>query len=380
MHQEVSKPVRQIYERTFGEYSVMSFAPGRANIIGEHTDYNEGFVLPFAIQQGLYFYAGLSEDGYNHMIAADTGESWTFSTHAEYTEQSVSWSRYIYQALKALNYQGPAFNMVFGGNLPAGAGISSSSALTCGFIFTVCKLADILISDEKLLHYAVEAEVGSGVKGGMMDQFTIINGQKEMAILLDCKSLKADFIFIDPEIFQFLLIHTHIKHNLVETDYNNRRSECDEAVDLLNKKFKHIQSLRDIQDAELHSIEKMLPFTLMKRVNHVIHENSRVLEMVKAIKEYDIWKAGTLLYQSHQSLSLLYEVSCPELDFLVNWASSQSNVYGARMMGGGFGGCTINLVQGELSEAQRASLFSSYKAEFGHFPELIKVIPGSGMI
>jgi galactokinase len=378
MHEDVFGPVRILYENTFGTPAVMTFAPGRANIIGEHTDYNEGFVLPFAIEQGLYFFAGLAQDEHCTLLAADTGERWSFKSY-EHPDENISWSRYICQSLKEMQYTGKGFNIVFGGDLPDGAGISSSSALTCGFIRTLSKLSGLFLTNREILHLAVTAEIGSGVKGGMMDQFTIINALKDHTILLDCKSLSARYVPFDPETFRFLLINTNIKHNLADTDYNNRRTQCDESVEILKKVYPDIQSLRDVPSDWLTNSDAILPPLLSKRVQHVISENQRVSQMAEALRNKDVWQAGTLLYQSHQSLSLLYEVSCPELDFLVSWASGQSNIYGARMMGGGFGGCTINLIENELSEDQKATLFSSYKAEFGHYPTLIPICSGPGM-
>jgi galactokinase len=378
MREDVLDPVRKMYENTFGTPSVITFAPGRANIIGEHTDYNEGLVLPFAIKQGLYFFAGPTQSEQCTILAADTGESWNFKSY-EQPDENISWTRYICQSLKALQYSGPGFNVVFGGDLPGGAGISSSSALTCGFIRTLSKLSGVSLTNTEILELAVTAETGSGVKGGMMDQFTIINALKDHAILLDCRSLTAQYIPFDPETFRFLLINTNIKHNLADTDYNTRRIQCDESVDILKKIYPDIRSLRDLR-SEWHSNPnvKLSPL-LAKRIQHVISENQRVTLMAEALRNKDVWQAGTLMYQSHQSLSLLYEVSCPELDFLVSWASGQSNIFGARMMGGGFGGCTINLIESALSEDQKAALFSSYKAEFGHYPSIIPVFSGPGM-
>ena len=378
MREDISGPVRKLYENTFGTPAVMTFAPGRANIIGEHTDYNEGFVFPFAIEQGLYFFAGLSQDDQYSILAANTGERWNFKSY-EQPDEKISWSRYICQSLKVLQYTGPGFTIVFGGDLPDGAGISSSSALTCGFIRTLSKLSGQALTNEEILQLAVTAEIGSGVKGGMMDQFTIINAVKDHAILLDCKDLSSRYIPFDPETFLFLLINTNVKHNLADTDYNIRRTQCDECVEILKKVYPDIRSLRDVPSDWHTNPDVILNPVLTKRVQHIISENQRVLKMAEAIRNKDVWQAGTLLYQSHQSLSLLYEVSCPELDFLVSWASGQSNIFGARMMGGGFGGCTINLISNELSEDQKAALFSSFKAEFGHYPALIPVSSGPGM-
>lgn len=377
MNNEKLSQITEEFRSRFGTYTHVVFAPGRANIIGEHTDYNDGLVLPFAVSQGLYFAIGPSQTQISQIFALDVQELWVTDLSAE--DVPHPWCIYLLRALAAVGYTGSHFNLVFGGDLPSGAGISSSSALTCGFLYSLSRFTSLHLDTADLLSLSVMAERGSGVRGGQMDQYTIIHGLEGHAILLDCKDMSAGFISVDPAYFQFLLINTRKKHHLVSTEYNDRRQDCDLALERIKEVDSSVSSLRDIHAGNMDSYLNVLSLPQSKRVRHVVHENDRVLQMVKAIKNKDLWTAGTLLYQSHQSLSVLYEVSCPELDYLVYWASGQSNIYGARMMGGGFGGCTINLVQGELSDTQKSQLSQSYSGSFGHAPEFIYIKPDHGL-
>lgn len=372
--------LREAFIKNFGEPDIVVFAPGRANIIGEHTDYNDGFVLPFAINLGVWFFAKANGTNVIQFVANDTGERTNIIVGID-ALPNYGWERYFRQVLRAISdYPSIGADIVFGGNLPIGAGISSSSAITCGFLSVIDRLNKLNLSPDQLVKTAVIAERGSGVQGGIMDQYTIINGLKNKAILLDCKTNSHTFVDLDLGQHRFYLINTRVKHNLVQTDYNNRRSQCEEAVRLLNKNYKPIASLRDLSTKELTEIEKLLPDMLFNRASFVVQENQRVSDAVHAIGFKNYSKLGELLYESHDGLSQMYDVSCEELDWLVDFTLDQDNILGARMMGGGFGGCTINLTSNELHDDIIEEMSTNYSEKFGIRPEIIAITTEDGIL
>lgn len=357
------------------------FAPGRVNIIGEHTDYNDGFVLPFATSQGIWFLASPNSKSTISIIAANTTERVDIDLKQPDTEQKPGWIKFVQQILKiysSVNILG--FDLVFGGNLPVGAGISSSSALTCGMIAIIDQLHDMNRSTTELVQMAVTAERGYGVQGGIMDQFTIFNGRKNQAILLDCQDNSYEYIDLKLADYSFYLINTQVKHNLIDTDYNQRHNECIEATHWIHDHYKPITTLRSLVSDDLYALQPIMDKVLYKRVSYVVEENERVLRAKQALKKGDLLTLGALLYASHEGLSKKYEVSCPELDWLVSYASTNPTFVGSRMMGGGFGGCTLNLIKGSLHAADEAALIQQYYHTFGMKPDIIPVSPASGII
>lgn len=354
------------------------FAPGRANIIGEHTDYNNGFVLPFAIHQGIRFAFSPNDTSEFHVYAYNTNESFTFTLGDEAKNYS-GWQKFFIQVLQVIDFiPQSGLNVVFGGDLPIGAGVSSSSALTCGWVTVIMLCNNKAINPELILKYAVSAERGYGVQGGIMDQFTIINALKNHAIFLDCKTHSYRNIVIPTHSFHFYLINTHVQHNLVDSEYNQRQDECQKAVKILSQKYTHIKSLRE---ASLKDIEILKPFSILyRRAKFVISENQRVLDALNALDDTDCQSLGNILLQSHQGLRDLYEVSCEELDELVELAKSIPEIVGARMMGGGFGGCTINLTQQPLKKESIQKIKIKYKQKFGVNPDVIHIQPEQGII
>jgi len=357
------------------------FAPGRANIIGEHTDYNNGFVMPFAIKQGIWFYGSSNSSNIISIIGFDKDQSAEINLDTLESTAAFEWLKFFIQALKIMrHYKIKGINIIFGGNLPIGAGISSSSALTCGFIALVDKIYNLNLNNTELLHTAITAERGYGVKGGIMDQFTILNARRNEAILLDCKTNLSENIPLNLGDYKFYLFNTNVQHNLVHTDYNNRNIECSNAVSLISEHYKVIESLRDIGWEDLNAIQPILGDTLFNRVSFVVQENRRVIKAKEKILHNDFPSLGALLYESHDGLSQMYQVSCQELDWLVNYTMDCDQVVGARMMGGGFGGCTINLVYGRLSAEIERDVKEKYKTMFGILPEIFEVSPSDGII
>lgn len=371
--------IEQEFISNFGAPEVLLFAPGRANIIGEHTDYNEGFVLPFAIGQGIYFYASKVKNSTVKIIAADIQESSTFDLKEDHVAK-YGWEKFVFQVIEALGRENIAgFNLVFGGDLPIGGGISSSSALTCGLVSLMNDLFDLGFTKDDIVWKSVEAERGYGVRGGIMDQFTIVNAIKDCAILLDCKDNSYLQIPLHLSNHSFYLFNTNVKHNLLHTDYNNRRAECETAVEIIAKSYRPISSLRDLYISDIDQIKDILNDRLFRRVSFVIKENQRVIDAKQALLDNDLVQIGKLLSASHEGLSQDYEVSCHELDLLVTMASENENILGARMMGGGFGGCTINLVKGPLGQNWIDEISQMYKLNFGMDMSILPIQSGDGI-
>ncbi len=375
--------LESMFSSAFGQlpqYRV--FAPGRVNIIGEHTDYNHGYVLPFAIGQGLWFLASPNDKDTIRIIAANTHEKVEASLSQPIPEYLPGWYSFILQVLKVYEREThiKGFDLVFGGDLPVGAGISSSSALTCGIIAVIDQMNHLKRSKEELVQMAVTAERGYGVQGGIMDQFTIFNGRKNQAILLDCADNSYKYIDLRLSNYSFYLINTQVKHNLLDTDYNQRHNECIEAVHWINDHYKPITTLRSLASNDLPALQKQMNEIMFNRVSFVVEENERVLKAKQALLSEDMAALGILLYQSHEGLSQKYEVSCPELDWLVEYSKMIPKFVGSRMMGGGFGGCTINLLNGTLDADEVATLKDKYHEAFGLQPDIIQVSPASGIL
>jgi galactokinase len=372
--------VSQSFQAAFGKHEFTVFAPGRANIIGEHTDYNDGFVLPFAIGQGVWFIAKRTTKTEMEVLACNTGEK-TILRHDGGSTTDFGWQKFFRQVLEACNHLPlPGLQLAFGGNLPIGAGISSSSAITCGLIEILNLAGNWQMNVQEMIKTAVIAETGYGVRGGIMDQYTIFSGTKNEAILLDCQSNTHQSIPMLLDAYSFLLINTNVQHNLIDTDYNNRRAQCERAVTIIQKIYPAVQSLRDLPNAALASIRPLLDDLLYNRVSYVIEENQRVLQAVQAIQAQDFALLGELLNLSHQGLSVKYEVSCQELDWLADLSRNHPAFAGSRMMGGGFGGCTINLLRRPLQPEEEKQISMDYTRQFGFSPSFIPVSPEDGIL
>lgn len=356
------------WHQSFGKQSpeVIVRAPGRVNIIGEHTDYNMGWVLPGAMNRSLFVMISRSRSNTHHWMAGDLNEE----VKTDETSSLPVWAKYIEGAISFYTPDIGPLNIFIEGDLPVGAGISSSSALVCGVLVALQEISEGSESGETLalLGSKVEREV-IGVQGGIMDQFAIMLSQPNHVILLDCLSKAYKHIEVNLEGCQWLLINSKVKHNLIDSDYNQRAEECKQAVNIIQSIFPEVNSLRDVNETMLNTVE--LPDILFRRSRFVLEENERVVRMVEALEKQDPKIAGKLLYASHQGLKSLYEVSCDELDHLADFANEHEGVYGARMMGGGFGGCVICLV----NEARVADFLSaceySYTERFDFKPEFI---------
>jgi galactokinase len=337
------------FKKYFGNApEIIIRAPGRINLIGEHTDYNGGYVLPAAIDKAIYFAVSPNANKQCHFVAHDLGESFeTDLTHLVPTQQ-CTWANYLMGVLAELQNRGSftqlrGVNVVFGGDLPSGGGVSSSAAIENGIGFAVNELFKLGLTRLDLLKVSQQAEHHFiGLQCGIMDMFASMMGRSNCVMRLDCQSLEYQYFPFDGTDYQLVLCNTQVKHALVDSAYNTRRQECQEGVHFLQQFDPTIQNLRDVSLKFLKKYQTQMNPTLFRRCKYVVEEMQRVEKACIALSQQDFTTLGKLMFETHQGLKKDYEVSCPELDFLVH--HSQKLVLGARMMGGGFGGCTINLM------------------------------------
>lgn len=373
-----SKP--DVFEKFNAEVTVES--PGRINLIGEHTDYNEGFVLPTAIDKKIYLKFQKNNTENFCRIYSETLKK-GFEFHLDKPLHKTSgWENYILGVVKELlgkTDKIEGFDCIIESRLPVGAGISSSAALECGVASGLNELYDLGLKDLDIVKLSQKAEndfVGSNC--GIMDQFSSVMSRAGHLILLDCRSLDAEFIPADFKNCQLLLLNTNVSHNLADSDYNSRREECEAAVSIINKKRPEVRSLRDLSFEILEEYKNQLKGQMYGRCIYVLKENERVLTAAKTLKSGNLKDFGELMYASHEGLQHNYEVSCPELDFLVDYSRDKEFIYGSRMMGGGFGGCTINLIEVDKIDQYIQDVSEAYFKEFNIKLDAISVLPGEG--
>lgn len=343
-------------------------SPGRINILGEHTDYNEGFVLPAAIDKNIYVAISKREDNQVHLFACDFNEHFTTDT-SQIKPANIQWPNYILGVVDQLQKHGHSiggFNLVIDGDIPIGAGLSSSAAVECAVIFALNSVFKLGLSRLDMAPLAQKAEhVFAGVNCGIMDQFASLFGKKGHAIKLDCRSLNYEYIPTNMEGYKIILFNTNVKHNLASSEYNNRRKQCEEGVAVISQNHPKVKSLRDVDMNMLNKYVTTLDPLVFKRCKYVVQENERLLGACEDLKLSDIQALGIKMYETHEGLRKEYEVSCKELDFLVDYVKAIPAVAGARMVGGGFGGCTINLVQEEAVEKIISNISAVYEAAMG---------------
>ena len=323
-------------------------SPGRINLIGEHTDYNNGFVLPAAIDKGVYIGIKMRTDQNINLYSINYEES--FQTDVDsLVLGDILWTKYIIGVVRVLKSHTAllkGFDLVVAGDVPLGAGLSSSAALTCATTFAINELFHLNLNKLDIAQIGQQTEHEAvGVRCGIMDQFTSVFGQENSLIKLDCQNLSFEYIPIELYDYEILLLNTNVKHSLASSAYNKRREACELSVALVKEKYPEVNSLRDISITQLEELVKPISIDFYIKSKFVIEENERLTQAIEALKSNNIENLGKLLYQAHWALSSEYEVSCEELDFLVNQVASYPEVAGARMMGGGFGGCTINIVE-----------------------------------
>ncbi|NVJ87781.1 MAG: galactokinase [Algoriphagus sp.] len=373
--------IRKTFVSLFETEPILAFAPGRINLIGEHTDYQEGFVLPASIQFGIWSAVQKNQLPYCRLYSIDFEEEVTFDWQA-FSPRKGHWSTYVMGFLAQLQqagYKFEGFDMVIGGNIPVGAGLSSSAALSVSIGTALSALFELNLSKLSIARYSQNSEHQfAGVHCGIMDTYASAFGKAKTALLLDCRTNQHEEIALDLGEYSVLLVNSNVKHSLADSAYNQRRAACEESVELLKRSFPGIKTLRDLNISDLPQVQKILPESLFPKAKHVISECNRALVAAKALNEKNLGFFGKLLKESHQSLSKDFEVSCQELDFLAEKAWKFPGVLGARMMGGGFGGCTINLISKSKVAPFLEELSSSYTKEFGIIPSFISVEIGDG--
>lgn len=363
---EVASKVKRIFKEKFKEEPHLYYSPGRINLIGEHIDYNDGFVMPGAIDKGIYFGVALNNSDEINIYAIDFKQSISI-TFSE-VKKTNSWKNYVlgvvheFQKLK-LPLKG--FNCVFGGNIPIGAGMSSSAALEGGIAFALNELCNFNLDRKELALLCQRAEHNfPGVMCGIMDQYASIMGKKNTVILLDCRSITHENIPLNIEGHEIVLINSKVHHSLASSEYNVRRKQCEEGLEILKKEMQ-INSFRDIKNAnDLFPFKEKMKEKVFNRCKYVVEEIGRTQKAAKLLQLNNLIEFGKLMFDSHDGLSKLYEVSCKELDFLTEQAKENKDVIGARLMGGGFGGCTINIIKKEGVEEFVSKILPAYKKQF----------------
>ena len=365
----------------FGGAAAVYRAPGRVNLIGEHTDYNEGFVLPAAIDLACWAAASRRGDDRLVLYSSNFGESVECDLGDQGLSPSGKWSDYplgVARELQRSGYRLRGANLYVRGEVPLGAGLSSSAAIEVCVGYALLHLSGHAIDRARLALLCQRAENEFvGTRCGIMDQFIACHGQAGHAVLLDCRSLDHRAVRI-PDPMQLVICNTMVKHALATGEYNTRRAQCEEGVRLLAQALPHVRALRDVTEAELEQHRGRLPETIYKRCRHVVTENERVHKLASALQSGEAHAAGELMAESHRSLRDDYEVSCAELDLMVDLAARQKGVFGARMTGGGFGGCTVNLVHAAESLEFRRNVASAYRSATGLDPDIYVCKPSQG--
>jgi len=346
------------FEKSFGsspQKTVLS--PGRINIIGEHIDYNDGYVLPAAIDKVICFAFAKNNTKTSKVIAIDLNEEFEIDLTQEVKLSDVVWTNYIRGVIKQLQDNGfsfEGFNCVFSSNIPVGSGLSSSAALECGMIFGIKSLFDLKIEKKDISLLGQKAEHWVGINCGIMDQFSSVHGLENKVIQLDCNTLEFEYHNADFKDYSLILFDSNVKHSLFTSEYNTRRIECEEGLSIIKSHFPEVKTFRNATEEQVLSLKDKMTEKVFARVHFVVKEINRVIKACKALDQGNIELLGELLFETHYGLSQEYEVSCEELDMLVDTAKEDDAIIGSRLMGGGFGGCTINLVKkGHENEVKR---------------------------
>jgi galactokinase len=344
-------------------------SPGRVNIIGEHTDYNMGFVLPAAIDKAVYLAMSLRDDDEIQLFAEDLNEHFSINIADLHPLADVSWPNYILGAVaqfqkKEIPLKG--FNALLTSNVPIGAGLSSSAAVECATVFALDQLLGTGIARVEMVKMAQKAEHEyAGVMCGIMDQFASAMGKKDHVIKLDCRSLEYEYVPFKLDGIKILLINTNVKHSLASSEYNTRRNECNQAVEWISAHEPEVKSLRDVTEEMLDKYVLPKDQLVDMRSRFIVQEIKRLEAGCEDLEQGNIEDLGKKMFETHEGLSKMYAVSCKELDYLVDYVKDKDEVIGARMMGGGFGGCTINLIKEERIESLMKVLAPAYKEKFG---------------
>jgi galactokinase len=372
---------REKFIHLFEKEPLMVVSPGRINLIGEHTDYNDGFVLPAAVDKKIVYAIALNGTDQCNAHAVFTNE--TVSFRLDDVKPTPGWINYLMGVVYQLQQRGlpvKGFDCVVAGDIPVGAGMSSSAAVEGGLVAGLDKIFGYGLNRMEMALIGQKAEhTFPGVKCGIMDQFANLHGKKDQVMRLDCRSLEFEYFpFRFPD-YKIVLCNSMVHHSLASSEYNVRRQQCEEGVKAIQALHPEVKSLRDATMAMLNEVKANLPAKVYDRCAYVIAEIQRVKDATTLLKEGNLKKFGELMYATHEGLSTLYEVSCPELDFLVSLAREREEVAGARVMGGGFGGCTINLVKTDKVDEYVEFIKASYQQQYNKIPEVYVTVIEEGV-
>ncbi|UEG50578.1 galactokinase [Ferruginibacter lapsinanis] len=362
----IASRIQKIFSESFSVQPQLFFSPGRINLIGEHVDYNDGFVMPAAINKGVYYAVAQNGTDECHFYAIDFDEWFSINIHE--IKKINSWKNYVLSVVNEfllLKKSIKGFNCVFSGDIPRGSGISSSAAVEGGLAFALNELFNCGLSRVELARLCQRAEHNfPNVKCGIMDQFANMMGKKDNVLLLDCKNLEHQYFPLQLDGYKIVLLNTKVHHSLASGEYNVRRQRCEEGLAILQSKL-NIQSFRDIYSAErIISCKDEMKKEVYDCCQYVIEEILRTKKAAELLQQHDLIGFGKLMYATHEGLSKLYQVSCPELDFLVEQTLDNVAVIGSRMMGGGFGGCTINIIAADAIEGFIEKTGKAYLQKF----------------
>lgn len=361
--------LKQSFFDIFQHEPLIVRSPGRVNLIGEHTDYNNGLVLPAAINKNVFFAIAKNKSNRIRLHSLDLNDSYETSLdNIKKTEKL--WPDYILGVIEQLQLNNYAitegFDIAFTGDIPQGAGLSSSAALECATAFALSKLFDLNIPklDIALFSQAAENQF-VGVNCGLMDQFASVFGKEQHLIKLDCADYSYEYIPFNTTDIKILLLDTQVKHSLASSAYNERRQQCEEGVRLISAHHPEVKSLREATESQLLTYVKPVSQVIYNRCSYIVSEIDRLKQACEDLKKDDFISFGKRMFETHEGLQHLYEVSCKELDLLVELVKDNPDILGARMMGGGFGGCTINLVKADKAEEIAEEIISLYKKKTG---------------
>lgn len=369
------------FTRLFAASPRVYRAPGRVNLIGEHTDYTGGFVMPAAV--GFFTWVAVSPRHDRKLVVHSDNfqEQLEFSLDSVQPHGSHHWSDYVMGVANVLDTSGhrlPGANLLLYGNVPQGAGLSSSASVEVAVASALLDLSDVPADRKELALLCQRAENEFvGARCGIMDQFISSHGERERALLLDCRSLEYRLLPL-PQSVRLVICNTMVRHQIAGGEYNQRRAQCEEGARLLAKKLPNVQSLRDVTESDFAAVRHSLPEVIERRCRHVISENARVLSAASALEKRELAEFGRLMGESHESLRRDFEVSCAELDLMVELARNIEGVYGARMTGGGFGGCTVTLVQDECVGNVVTTVSDGYERALGVKPEVYVCFAADG--
>lgn len=380
--------INKIYNsfcKRFKNKPILIQSPGRINLIGEHTDYNDGFVLPAAINKYIYFAVADNKTNNVNIFSFDFNDSLSFEL-TDIQRSDKNWANYIIGIINELQKSGKeikGFDLVFGGNIPIGAGLSSSAALETGLAFALNKIFSLDLNSLEIVKLSQKAENNFvGVNCGIMDQFAAVFGKEKNVFKLDCRTLEYEYFPFVSDDYQLLLCNSNVKHSLVSSEYNKRRKQCETGVEILKNYYPFIKKLRDVSPEILLKHKEDFDEDVFEKCSYVIEENTRLIKACEDLSNKDLKSFGKRMYETHEGLRTKYNVSCKELNFLVDFTKKYDEVLGARMMGGGFGGCTINLVRKDFKDKMIKLLSSKYKNKFNINAEFydIDIVDGTKFI